>query len=189
MKDINKKFSGIHRLVHWAIAFVISISFITGFLHEFWMSKHNIADKITSGLQSTQLSKEQVIKAAESIREPMWQWHVYVAYVMVVLIAARIIYMFVKGIKFPIPFKKELPVKERLEGITIFLFYLFIVVNVITGFYHLLGSDPQLKHLSGTIHKWAIYWFPLFILFHFAGIFFAEISNKKGIASRMIGGD
>lgn len=40
-----------------------------------------------------------------------------------------------------------------------------------------------------TIHKLGIYWFPLFILLHLSGLIIAEISNKKGIISKMVGGD
>jgi len=40
-----------------------------------------------------------------------------------------------------------------------------------------------------TVHKWGLYWVPLFILLHFGGVALAEHTSDKGIASKMIGGD
>ncbi|MFA5573939.1 MAG: cytochrome b/b6 domain-containing protein [Brumimicrobium sp.] len=40
-----------------------------------------------------------------------------------------------------------------------------------------------------TVHKWGIYWFPIFIVLHLLGALLAEFSTKKGITSKMIGGD
>lgn len=53
----------------------------------------------------------------------------------------------------------------------------------ITGFF------PDWKANIETVHKWGIYWFPIFILLHLTGIIIAELSTKKGITSKMIGGD
>ena len=96
--------------------------------------------------------------------------------------------MIVKGIKFPNPFLKNQSTKERLQGFTYLLFYLFIAVSIITGFY-LKWIDGDWKEPMEAVHKWAIYWFPIFILLHFSGILLGELTDKKGIASKMIGGD
>jgi cytochrome b561 len=189
LKEHNKNFTPLHRWLHWTIAIVISLSFITGFLHEFWMNKHYMANTIERGVQAVQLSHEHAIQLAETIRAPMWHWHVYAAYAMLFLFAARLVYMWIKGIKFPQPFKDKMTLIDWLEWLSYALFYFFVGINVVTGFYLLWGSNFEWKVWSATIHKWAIYWFPVFILLHFAGILIAEISNKKGITSKMIGGD
>ena len=77
--------------------------------------------------------------------------------------------------------------KERLQGMADILFYLFIAISIITGFYMKWG-DGTYEEPAEVVHKWAIYWFPIFILLHFVGIVIAEFSNKKGITSKMIGG-
>ena len=63
-----------------------------------------------------------------------------------------------------------------------------MIVSSITGAY-LKWWDGDLKDAMETIHKWAIYWFPIFIILHFGGIWLAEKVAQKGIASKMIGGD
>ncbi len=96
--------------------------------------------------------------------------------------------MLVKGIKFPDPLKKSQSVKERMQGFIYVIFYLFIAVSIVTGFY-LKWVDGQWKEPMEAVHKWAIYWFPIFILLHFGGIVIGELTNKKGIVSKMIGGE
>jgi Ni,Fe-hydrogenase I cytochrome b subunit len=44
------------------------------------------------------------------------------------------------------------------------------------------------EQLEST-HKLAIYGFPIFVVLHLLGIVIAEHSSKKGISSKMIGGD
>jgi cytochrome b561 len=164
MKKADNNFTQLHRWLHWAIAAVISLSFITGFLHEFWMNKHQMAAKIVKGVQIAQLSHEHAIQLAESIRAPMWHWHVYAAYAMLFLFAARITYMLIKGIKFPHSFKDEMTVVDWLEWLSYALFYCFVGINIFTGFYLLWGRNNEWKALFEMIHKWAIYWF-LFLFY------------------------
>ena len=184
-KDL--KMTTAHRFLHWGIGLLISVSFLTGFLRETWMSKKRMAAIIQDNWSD--ITKEEAIKLASSIRAPMWEWHIYAAYLIVGLFLVRVIYMVVKGIKFPNPFSSQSQGKEKLEGIVYIAFYLLITLNVLTGFYHLWGTEPSLRKLSGEIHTWSIYWFPIFILLHLGGIYLAEKSNQKGIASKMIGGD
>ncbi|SKC11195.1 Cytochrome b/b6/petB [Sphingobacterium nematocida] len=96
--------------------------------------------------------------------------------------------MLLKGTRFPNPFIGKQSIKERLQGMTYILFYLFVAIAAITGFY-LKWGDGDLKEPMETVHKLAIYWFPIFILVYIAGIVIAELTGKKGITSKMIGGD
>ncbi|HLT33365.1 MAG TPA: cytochrome b/b6 domain-containing protein [Aquaticitalea sp.] len=182
------RFTVIHRALHWSIAILMLILFITGFLRMYWMNKNHIVSIIENETQQVPLSKEQMVGIATSIREPMWQWHDYAAYIVLFIFLTKVIYMIVKGIKFPNPFLKNQSTKERLQGFTYLLFYLFIAVSIITGFY-LKWIDGDWKEPMEAVHKWAIYWFPIFILLHFSGILLGELTDKKGIASKMIGGD
>lgn len=110
----NRKFTTLHRLLHWAISLALLILFITGFLHIYWMGKNHMAGIIENGTQNISISKDQIVGIAKSIRAPMWQWHIYAAYTMVALFLARIIYMIVKGIRFPNPFSGKKSLKERI---------------------------------------------------------------------------
>jgi len=166
------------------------VLFITGFLRIYWMSKKTIVAAIDTTLknQNIVMEKDQLVPIAKSIQAPMWEWHECAAYVMASALILRIAYMLIKGIKFPNPFAKQQIMKEKLQGYVYLLFYVFVAVSTFTGFY-LKWGDGTYKEPIEAIHKWAIYWFPIFILLHFVGILWAELTNKKGITSKMIGGD
>jgi len=169
------------------MAFAMPVLFITGFLRMYWMNKNHITGIIES--KTWAIPKEQITGIAKSIREPMWQWHEVFAHIMIFAFLARIIYMLVKGIRFPNPFKRNQPFKERLQGFTYVYFYFFVFISAVTGICIENGFLPQWEGGIEVIHKWGIYWFPIFILLHLAGIVIAELSNKKGLTSKMIGGD
>ena len=53
MKTENKnQFTVIHRILHWSVALLMSILFITGFLRMYWMSKKTIIDTVETEMQS-----------------------------------------------------------------------------------------------------------------------------------------
>lgn len=189
MTTKNKnRFTVIHRVLHWSIAILMFVLFITGFLRMYWMNKNHIVSIIENKTQNTLLSEEQMASIATSIREPMWQWHEYAAYIMFFVFSARVAYMFIKRIESPDPFVKNRSIKERAQKAIYLMLYFLIAVSIITGFY-LKWVDGDWKEPMETVHKWAIYWFPIYILLHFAGILIGELTDKKGITSKMIGGD
>lgn len=188
MKERNKKtFTLTHRILHWTMAFGMPILFITGFLRMYWMNKNGIVEIIAS--KTSALPKDQMVDIAKAIRQPMWQWHELFYYIIVIAFLARIIYMLVNGMRFPNPFKKNIVLKERLQGFTYIYFYIFVLVLIFTGVSMQQNLLPAFKSEIATLHKWGIYYFPIFIVLHFVGIVLGEISNKKGISSKMIGGD
>ena len=79
--------------------------------------------------------------------------------------------------------------KERLQGFTYVYFYVFVLISAVTGVCIQYKIFPDWKEGIESVHKWGIYWFPIFILLHLGGVFLVEISDKKGITSKMIGGD
>lgn len=129
-----------------------------------------------------------MLEVWKTLREPMWQWHVYAAYAIVVFFSMRVIYMLTKGLRFPNPFLKKNSMKERLQGSIYLLFYGFMFESIVTGFY-LKWIAGNWKLMFESIHKWGLYIFPVFILIHVLGIWMAERSEKRGIVSKMIGGD
>ena len=50
-------------------------------------------------------------------------------------------------------------------------------------------AGENILEKAEEIHKLAIYWMPGFIVLHFVGITIAELTNKKGIVSKMLGGE
>ncbi|WP_419870464.1 cytochrome b/b6 domain-containing protein [Chryseobacterium sp. CT-SW4] len=182
----QKTFTAIHRILHWLIAVLMTVLFITGFLRMKWMGKRTILSAIEQHAPDV-VTQEQKLSIAKTILSPMWHWHEWAAYGILVVFGIRIIYMILKGIRFPNPFQKGIPTKERLQGLIYIVFYIFIAVFVITGFY-LKWGDGSLKKPMETVHKWALYVFPIFIVIHLLGIAIAELGSKKGIVSRMLGG-
>ncbi len=153
------------------------------------MGKNQMVGIMEKEISETALSKEQMVTIAKAIREPMWQWHVIFAHVVIFAFLIRIIYMLAQGIRFPNPFKTGISVKEKLQGFTYIYFYFFVLVSAITGISLRLGLFAAWKDIIESIHKLGIYWFPIFILLHLAGVLRAEFSNKKGIVSKMISGE
>ncbi len=187
--ETKEKFTVIHRLLHWLIALAMPILFITGFLRLYWMNKNHMISVIEDKTTSTPISKEIMTDIAKTIRAPMWEWHEIFAYVMIFAFIVRIIYMIVKGIRFPNPFAKTQTPKVRFQGFTYIYFYTFVFLSAVTGLsiqYHLFEAY---KETIEMVHKWGVYWFPIFVVLHIAGVVIAELTTKKGITSKMIGGD
>lgn len=185
--EAHNKYTVLHRLLHWIMAFAMPVMFITGFLRMNWMNKNEMVAVMES--KTSAIPKDIMSEIAGAIREPMWQWHEIFAKVMIFAFLVRIIYMLTKGIRFPNPFKSNLPVKERLQGFTYVYFYLYVFTAIVTGV--IIENDlfKAIGHEVEVVHKWGLYLFPAFVLLHFAGIAIAELTNKKGVSSKMIGGD
>ena len=188
MKE-KQKFTVIHRVLHWTIALVMPVMFITGFLRMFWMNKNGMVEVIESKTAASPLQKEVMVDIASTIRHPMWEWHEFFANVMIAAFIARILYMIFKGIRFPNPFNSSITLKERLQGFVYIYFYVFVFISAFTGVCIEKGFFDSYHEEIEMVHKWGLYWFPIFIVLHLLGIVIAEYSTKKGITSKMIGGD
>lgn len=187
-----KKFTATHRIIHWVIAISMFVLLATGFLRMYWMGRKTISAAINNEAtaKGIQLPEESVRAIAKSIINPMFEWHINFAYVLVFAYVLRIVYMLVKGIKFPNPFSKTASGKEKFQGAIYLIFYILLAIEASTGMmlkFELAGDEILEK--AEEIHKLAIYWMPAFIVLHFAGITIAELTNKKGVASQMIGGE
>ncbi len=183
-----KKMTLTHRILHWTIGTSIIMLFITGFLRMEWMSKKNLANLITQETAKDHITiSEATLKTiGRSSLQPMWEWHEIFAYIALGLFLVRIIYMITKGIKFPNPFKRS-TFQDKIQGYIYLIFYLLMLINIVTGFY-LMWGDGQYKDSMESLHKTGIYWFPIFFVIHLLGIVLGEIGNKSGIVSQMING-
>ncbi len=81
----NKNYSIVFRLLHWSIAICIFIILITIFLRMTWMNKHHVAGIIQDYLATTNqtLAYDDITLLAKQIRRPMWNWHIYIGYILV----------------------------------------------------------------------------------------------------------
>ncbi len=185
----NTKYSTLYRVIHWAIAISFMLLLVTIFLRLTWMNKNNVAIIIQDYLSGTDqvLSQDQLIVLAKKIRQPMWIWHIYLGYVLTGLFSLRFILPFFGQMKFQNPFAKGLTLKEQIQKWTYIIFYIGVVVSLVTGLVIKFGSR-DLKEPMEEIHVLSIYYLIGFIILHLGGVFIAEFTNQKGIISRIVSG-
>ncbi len=183
------KYSKIYRILHWAIAVSFLLLLITIFLRLTWMNKNNVATIIQEYLSGTDqtLSQEQLITLAKKIRQPMWDWHIYIGYVLTGLFSLRFILPLFGKMNFQNPFGKNLSTKEKFQKWTYITFYVCVVISLATGLIIEFGPK-ELKKPMEEIHVLGIYYLIGFVVLHVAGILIAEFTDQKGIISRIVSG-
>lgn len=187
MKTTN--YSRIYRIIHWAVAITFLLLLVTIFLRLTWMNKNNMADIIGAYLSGTDqsLSREQLIVLAKQIRKPMWDWHIYLGYGLTGLLSIRFILPVFGEMKFPNPLAKNLSLKLRFQKWTYIIFYVCVIGSLITGILIEWGPRNWKKPLE-EVHVLGIYYLVAFIVVHISGIIIAELTDQKGIVSRIING-
>ncbi len=185
----NTNYSKVYRIIHWSIAISFLLLLLTIFLRLTWMNKYNVAAIIQDYLSGTEqtLSQESLIVLAKKIRQPMWNWHIYIGYVLVGLFSIRLILPAFGHMKIQNPLDKNLSTKMKLQKWTYILFYLCVMVSLVTGLIIELGPK-ELKKSMEEIHKLGIYYLIAFIGIHIAGVLIAEFTDQKGILSRIVSG-
>jgi len=185
----NTKYSKLYRIIHWTIAVSFLLLLITIFLRLTWMNKFNVAAIIQDYLSGTDqvLSQEQLIDLAKKIRQPMWNWHIYIGYVLVGLFSIRFLLPAFGHMKIQNPFGKTLSTKMKFQKWTYIIFYFFVIVSLVTGLIIELGPKEFKKPME-EIHVLGIYYLIAFIGIHLAGVLIAEFTDQKGIISRIVSG-
>ncbi|MNX25711.1 hypothetical protein D3C86_557630 [compost metagenome] len=185
----NKTYSTAYRIVHWAIAISMILLLLTIFLRLTWMNKNHVADIIQNYLSTTDqtLSRDQAIVLAKQIRKPMWDWHIYIGYVLVGLYAIRLVLPFFGQMQFSNPLKKELTIKAKFQYWVYIVFYVCVAVSLITGLIIEFGSK-DLKKPMEEIHVLSIYYLLAFIFLHLGGVILAELTTEQGIISKIVSG-
>ena len=183
------KYSKVYRIIHWVIAVSFLLLLITIFLRLTWMNKFNVAAIIQDYLSGTDqvLSQEQLIDLAKKIRQPMWNWHIYIGYVLVGLFSIRFLLPAFGHMKIQNPFGKNLSTKMKFQKWTYIVFYFCVIVSLVTGLIIELGPKEFKKPME-EIHVLSIYYLIAFIGIHLAGVLIAEFTDQKGIISRIVSG-
>ncbi len=182
-------YSNVYRIIHWTIAFTFILLLITIFLRLTWMNKYNMAAIIQEYLSNTEqvLSQDQTIALAKKIRQPMWNWHIYMGYALVGLFSIRFMLPAFGHMKFQNPFGKKLSIKMKFQKWTYLIFYACVIVSLTTGLIIELGPK-ELKKPMEEIHVLGIYYLIAFIAIHLIGVLIAEFTDQKGIISRIVSG-
>lgn len=182
-------YSKIYRMLHWSIAISFTLTLITIFLRLTWMNKFNMAEIIGNYLSKNDvtLSQDQLIVLAKQIRQPMWDWHIYLGYVLTGLFLIRFTLPFFGEMKFQNPLDKNTTTKEKLQKWIYIIFYICVVISLITGLIIKFGPKEFKKSME-SIHELSIYYLVAFIVLHLAAVLYAEFTNDKGIISRIVSG-
>lgn len=185
----NKNYSSVYRIMHWAIATCMILLLITIFLRLTWMNKDHMAGIIKTYLSTTDqsLSPDQLIVLAKQIRKPMWDWHIYIGYVLVGLYCIRLALPFFGQMKFSNPFNKLLTLKEKFRYWVYLVFYGCVAVSLTTGLIIEFGPK-DLKKSMEEIHVLSIYYLLAFICIHIGGVLLGEFTDQQGIISKIISG-
>lgn len=182
-------YSKIYRMLHWSIAISFTLMLITIFLRLTWMNKFNMAEIIGNYLSKNDvvLSQDQLIVLAKQIRQPMWDWHIYLGYVLTGLFLIRFTLPFFGEMKFQNPLDKNATTKEKFQKWIYIIFYVCVVISLITGLIIKFGPKEFKKSME-SIHELSIYYLVAFIVLHLAAVLYAEFTNDKGIISRIVSG-
>ncbi|MBL0127947.1 MAG: cytochrome b/b6 domain-containing protein [Flavobacteriales bacterium] len=185
----TRSYPAVYRIVHWAIAVSFLLLLLTIFLRLTWMNKHNVAAIIQDQLANTDqhVSEDQAIALAKKIRQPMWDWHIYMGYALVGLFAFRFMLPAFGRMKFQNPLGKSLSATAKFRKWTYLVFYAMVVVSLATGLLIEWGPKEWKEPLE-EVHVLGIYYLVAFIAIHLAGVFWAEFTDQKGIVSRIVSG-
>ena len=186
----TRNYSKVYRILHWLIAFSFIFLLITIFLRKTWMEKNHVAEIIQAFLADKSypaLPEDDAILLAKKIRKPMWDWHIYLGYVLTGLYCIRLAVPFFGEMKFSSPFKAGLDMKTKFQFWVYLVFYACTAVSLITGLIIEFGPKEYKKPME-EIHELSLYYLLGFMILHFGGVLIAELTSDKGLVSRIISG-
>lgn len=186
----TRNYSKVYRILHWLIAFSFILLLITIFLRKTWMEKNHVAEIIQAFLADkghAALPEDDAILLAKKIRKPMWDWHIYLGYVLTGLYCIRLAVPFFGEMKFASPFKAGLDAKTKFQYWVYLIFYVCTAISLITGLIIELGPKEYKKPME-EIHELSLYYLLAFMILHFGGILIAELTSDRGLVSRIING-
>jgi len=192
------------RIWHWLNAIAIIGLLLTVLLRKTLLSWKTNSAVISSKLEAAgqAITPELAKEIAVSIRNPLWDIHIYLGYLLGALLLGRIlIIIFVE--------KKCLltSVLQSLKNGAIYktntrhyymvkalyaLFYIMTLLMVVTGFLLVFKESLSLeKSMSSFLketHEIAMWFFVAFVAGHIIGLVVAEQGDDAGLVSDMISG-
>lgn len=184
---MNVPYNRTYRIMHWLIALTFLLLLGTIFLRMTWMNKTHVADIMQEQLLllGHNIAQADAIKIAKKIRAPMWDWHIYLGYLLTGLIALRVLLAGSGKMRFQNPFAAGLDAKARFQRWVYIIFYVFVLISLITGLLIEWGPRDMKKSLE-AVHKLGLYYLVIYITLHLGGIFLAEGGAQHGIISRIV---
>ncbi len=198
------------RLWHWFNAFVILGLLGTVLLRKTFLSWRTnsvlIQDKLAAA--GTTIPTDLAKDIAVALRNPMWDWHIYLGFALGFFFLSRIaiaIFVEKKGVATEaiqsLKNIKNIPAADKTNAlhfsfvkIGYAVFYLATALMVVTGFSlnfkNELGLSKDLVGLVKEVHELMMWFFVVFVAAHLVGLVLAENRKDRGLISDMIhGGD
>lgn len=196
------------RLWHWLNALVILGLLGTVLLRKTFLSWRTNAALIENKLQAvgSAITPELAKDIAVSIRDPMWDWHIYLGYSLTALILFRVaVGIFVVktcpathaahsvwSLKKVSPAERTKALHYTFVKLGYAFFYLATALMVLTGlaltFKANLGLEKELASGIKEVHELMMWFFVVFVAGHVLGVVIAENREDPGIVSDMIYG-
>ncbi len=204
----NEKHSLAIRIWHWTFFAVITSSLITVlFASTLFKTRPNIP-MIQAQIEEKggTVTPEQAKAVAHEYNDKLWEVHTWLGYGLCFLLLSRII--------IEVSNPKEQRLKNKIKKALSFafindtekfdkrhyllakygylFFYIIIILMAITGLGLAFEDVPFLKDIHRSIkkvHSFTQYLIYFYILSHLIGVIRAEITDNKGIVSRMINGN
>ncbi len=189
-----QKWSLNFRLWHWIHATVILGLLGTVFLRKTFLSWRSNSEILTNKLSGIDISvtAEQAKMLAQSIRAPMWEWHILLGYALTALVVWRIALFFTQSGRQNYKHLKKENLHKKMVKLGYIAIYAVIVFMTLSGlvihFYQELGLLKDTAHDIKEIHELVYNALLIFVPLHILGVFVAENRDEKGILSDMVNG-
>lgn len=183
---MDTQYNRTYRLIHWLIALAFLLLLGTIFLRMTWMNKTHVANIMQEQLLllGHEIPQADAIKVAKKIRAPMWNWHIYLGYLLTGLMVLRFMLAGTDRMKFQNPFAAGLGAKARFQRWTYIAFYVLVLISLVTGLLIEWGPREMKKPLE-TVHELGLYYLVAYMVLHLGGVYLAERGAQPGLISAM----
>jgi Ni/Fe-hydrogenase 1 B-type cytochrome subunit len=203
----NERHSIAIRIWHWLFLLAITSSLCTVLLTSTLFSTRGNVQLVQDQIQQKggTVTPVQARAVAHAYSEKLWKLHISIGYSIAFLMFCRIIIEIShpKEDKLRNKVKRALALSSGNDGqkqdkrhylfvkYGYLLFYLFILIMAISGIGLALEENPffrSIRRSLSTVHSFTQYLIYLYVLIHMIGVIRADLTDNKGMVSRMING-
>ncbi len=207
--SFREKHSRSIRIWHWSTFVIIMGSLITVLLAKTMLNTRSNIPLVQQSLQQSNVTvtADQAKSVAHAFNDKVWNWHIYLGYVLAGLFLFRIVFEFFQPkkekvipiIRNALKYLKQ-PTADKMHGRHYLLvrfayvsFYCALFVQVCTGLFMVYSDDMEnlkdIRHTASDIHSVFMWLIIAYIVIHITGATVAEFNKKgKGMISDMING-
>jgi Ni/Fe-hydrogenase 1 B-type cytochrome subunit len=178
------------RIWHWLNMLAVLGLLGTVLLRKTLLSWRSNSALIESRLRESgsPISPELAKEIAVAIRAPLWDWHIYLGY----MLAALLLFRLVVFVWHNFTLKLDKAQYHLLALVGYIAFYLATMFMIVTGFMLYFKSElPLNKEVLQAVkesHELVMWFFVVFAFLHIIVVVLAECRNDPGLVSRMVGG-